>query len=81
MIDNYFVAFNITYISRDHNQTDDSLALAATHFRIPKTTQLKYPIKVRYRPFVPDNVKQWKVFEDGIETKDFWSLQMSFLIP
>ena len=57
MIDNYFVAFNITYILRDHNQTVDSLALAATHFRIPKTTQLKYPIEVRYRPSVPDNVR------------------------
>ena len=57
MIKNYFVAFNITYIPRDHNQTADSLTLAATHYRIPKTTQLRYPIEVRYRPFVPDNVK------------------------
>ena len=57
LIDNYFVAFNITYIPRDHNQTADSLSLAATHFRIPKTKQLKYPIEVRYRPSVPDNVK------------------------
>ena len=69
MINNYFVAFNITYIPRDHNQTVDSLALAATHFRIPKTTQLKYPIEVRYRPSMPDNVKQWKFFEDDIEIK------------
>ena len=38
MTDNYFVAFNITYIPRDHNQTVDYLALAATHFMIPKTT-------------------------------------------
>ena len=58
IIDNYFVAFNITYIPRDHNQKVDSLALAATHFRIPKTTQLKYPIEVRYTPPVPDNVKR-----------------------
>ena len=71
MIDNYFVAFNITYIHRDHNQTADSLALAATHFRIPKTTQLKYPIEVRYRPFVPNNVKQWKFFEDDVEITSF----------
>ena len=69
MIDNYFVAFKITYIPRYHNQTADSLALVATHFRIPKKTQLKYPIEVRYRPSVPDNVKQWKVFEDDIEIK------------
>ena len=66
MLENYFVAFNITYNPRDHNQTADSLALAATHFRIPKTTQLRYPIEVRYRPSVPNNVKQWRVFEYDI---------------
>ena len=78
MIENYFVAFNITYIPRDHNQTIDSLALAATHFRIPKSTQLKYPIQVRYRPSVPDNVMQWKFFEDDIEIKRFLELTGEF---
>ena len=78
MIDNYFVAFNITYIPRDHNQTADSLALAATHFRIPKTTQLKYPIEVRYRPLVPDNVRQWKLFEDDIAIKRFLEMAGEF---
>ena len=73
-----FVAFNITYIPRDHNQIADSLALAATHFKIPKTTQLKYPIEVRYRPSVPDNVKQWKVFEHDIEIKMFLELTGEF---
>ena len=40
MLENYFIDFNITHIPRDHNQNADSLALAATHFRIPKTNQL-----------------------------------------
>ena len=78
MIENYFVAFNITYIPRNHNHTTNSLALAATHFRIPKTTQLRYPIEVRYRPSVPDNVKQWRVFEDDIEIKRFLDLTHEF---
>ena len=78
MIENYFVVFNITYIPRDHNQTADSLALTATHFRIPKTIQLKYPIEVRYRPSVPDNVKHWKFFEDDIEIKRFLELTGDF---
>ena len=69
MIDNFFVAFNISYIPRDHYQTADSLALAATHFNIPKTTQLKYPIEVRYKPSIPDNIKQWRVFEDDLQIK------------
>ena len=69
MIDNLFIAFNISYIPRDHNQTTDSLALVAMHFKIPKTTQLKYPIEVRYIPSVPDNIKKWRVFEDDIVIK------------
>ena len=78
MIDNFFIAFNISFIPRDHNQTADSLALAATHFRIPKQTQLKYPIEVRYRPSVPDNIKQWRVFENDLEIKRFLELTDDF---
>ena len=78
MLENYFVAFNITHIPRNHNDTADSLALAATHFRIPKTTQLRYPIEVRYRPCVPDNVRHWRVFEDDIEIKKFLELTDEF---
>ena len=78
MIDNLFIAFNISFIPRDHNQTTDSLALAATHFKISKQTQLKYPIEVRYKPSVPDNTKQWMVFEDDIEIKKFLELTSEF---
>ena len=81
MLDNYFIAFNITHIPRNHNETADSLALAASYFRTPKTTQLRYPIEVRYRPCVPDNVKHWRVFEDELKSKNFLSLQMSLLMP
>ena len=78
MIENYFVAFNISFIPRDHNQTTDSLALASTHFKIPKQTQLKYPIEIRYRPLVPDNIRQWRVFEDDLEIKRFLELTGEF---
>ena len=54
------------------------MALAATHFRIPKTTQLRYPIEVRYKPCVPDNVKQWKAFEYDTEIKMFLELTNEF---
>ena len=78
MLDNYFIAFNITHIPRNHNETADSLALATSYFKIPKTTQLRYPIEVRYRPCVPDNVKHWRVFEDDIEIKKILDLTNEF---
>ena len=63
MIENDFVAFNIYFILRDHDQRTDSLALETRHFKIPKQTQLKYLIEIRYRPSVPDNIRQWRVFK------------------
>ena len=49
--------------------TIDSLALAAAYFKVPKVTHLKYPINVRYRPSIPDDIKHWKVFHDDQEIK------------
>ena len=39
LIDNFFTAFNIYFIPRDHNQTTDSLALATKFFKVPKNNQ------------------------------------------
>ena len=78
LIDNFFIAFNISFIPRDHNQTIDSLDLAATYFKIPKVSHLKYPIEVRYRPSVPNNAKHWKVFHDDLEIKQFLELTGEF---
>ena len=64
LIENFFIAFNITFVPREYNETADSLALAVAYFKVPKVTHLKYPIDVRYRPAVPDNIKHWKVFSD-----------------
>jgi hypothetical protein len=31
----------------------------------------KYDVEIKYRPFVPDNIKHWKVFEDDLEIEKF----------
>jgi hypothetical protein len=33
--------------------------------------KLKYDVEVKYRPYIPNNVKHWKVFEDDLEIKRF----------
>ena len=63
-MDNFFLALNIYFISRDHNQTTDSLDLATTYFKVPKQTQLRYPIEVGYIPSIPYNIKHWRLFHD-----------------
>ena len=45
---------------------------------MPKQTQLKYLIEVRYRPLVPENVKYWRVFHDYEEINKFMELTGEF---
>jgi hypothetical protein len=71
LIDNFFSAFNISFVPREENTLVDSLAVSASMFRIPLPPKIKYDVEIRYRPSVPDNIKHWKVFEDDFEIKKF----------
>ena len=71
LIDSFFLAFNISFVPREKNTVDDSLATSASNFKVPLPPKLKYDIEVKYRPSIPDNIKNWKVFEDDIEIKKF----------
>jgi hypothetical protein len=62
-----FLAFNISYIPRAMNQLVDSLVVSASTFNPPMPANLNYEIQVKYRPYFPDNVKIWKVFDDDEE--------------
>ena len=80
LIENFFIAFNITFFPREYNETTNSLALAVAYCKVPKVTHLKYPIDVRYRPSVPNDMKHWKVFQDDQEIKEFLELIGEFAI-
>jgi hypothetical protein len=71
LIDNFFLAFNISFIPREENTVVDSLVVSTSNFRVPLPPKLRYDIEVKYRPSIPDNVKHWKVFEDDLEIKRF----------
>jgi ribonuclease HI len=71
LIDNFFSAFNISFIPRENNVVADSLVVSASQFKIPQTPMAKYDVEIKYRPSVPDNVKHWKVFEDDLEIERF----------
>jgi ribonuclease HI len=83
LVDNFFSAFNISFIPREENIMVDSLAVSASNFRIPIPPKIKYDVEVKYRPSIPDNVKYCKVFKDDLELKifletddDFFSLHI-----
>jgi hypothetical protein len=71
LVESFFLSFNISFIPREENVMDDSLAISTSNFRVPLPPKLKYEVEVKYRPSIPDNVKHWKVFEDDLEIKIF----------
>jgi ribonuclease HI len=71
LIDNFFSAFNISFIPREDNVVADSLAVSASQFKVPQPSMAKYDVEIKYRPSVLDNVKHWKVFEDDLEIEKF----------
>jgi hypothetical protein len=63
------LAFNISFVPREENTVEDSLAISTSNFKVPLPPKLKYDVEVKYKPFIPENVKHWKVFEDDLEIK------------
>jgi hypothetical protein len=71
LVDNFFLAFKISFVPREENVMADSLVFLASHFRAPLPPKLNYDVELKYRPSILDNVKDWKVFEDDLEIKIF----------
>ena len=70
-VDNLFLAFNITFVHRNLNQQEDSLALAANNFKTPIFPNLIFEIEVRHKPSIPDNIKNWQFFNHDQEIQRF----------
>jgi ribonuclease HI len=79
LVYSFFSSFNISFIPREENTVVNSLVISASNFRVPLPPKLIYDVEVKYRPFVPDNVKHWKVFEDDLEVKRFLETIDEFL--
>ena len=57
LVDNFFLAFNISFVPREENIMADSLVVSASNFRVPLPPKLKYYVEVKYRSSIPDNFK------------------------
>ena len=77
MLEN-FQAYSFIVKTRDQNSIVDSLVVSASLFIIPIHSTEKYEIEVRHRPAIPDNITNWKVFEDDQQVKDFIKLKEEF---
>jgi len=78
LIENFFLTFNIHAIPIEENKKVDSLVIAESTFKSPKVSNIKYEIEMKYKPSIPDNVKNWQVFEDDQHIKTFLEMIEKF---
>jgi hypothetical protein len=71
LVEHYFYAFNLSYISRETNKVVDSLVVVASNFRVPLKPKDSYEINIKHRPSIPENIKHWQVFEDDQQLQKF----------
>ena len=73
-----FAKHILVVISREQNNSVDSLATAASNFRIPSEPSSKYEVELRNRPSVPDNIENWQVFDDDKQIERFLCMSEEF---
>jgi hypothetical protein len=67
-----FISFNISFIPRDKNQKEDSLALAASLSNLDDIQRKTYfQVERVFRPSVPDNLEYLQVFENDEQLEIF----------
>ncbi|KAH9308874.1 hypothetical protein KI387_036785, partial [Taxus chinensis] len=69
-----FDSFNIVHHDRKFNVVADKLAVLGSRFgNCTVSPFCEYDVEILTRPSVPDNVKNWQVFDDDAQVK--WFLQ------
>jgi len=75
---NAFAEFQLTKISRSHNLHAHSLATFASTCKLPFEPNHCFTAEIKHRPSIPNNVKDWQVFEDDTQINGFLTLQQEF---
>jgi hypothetical protein len=75
----HFKYFNLTSIPREKNILVDSLATAASRLLPLKDYEASwFIVKLLYKPLVPNNISNWKVFEGDEQIINFMTNQDNF---
>jgi len=75
---NTFLESQLTKISRSHNLHAHSLATFASTCKLPFEPNHHFTAEIKHRPAVPDNIKNWQVFENDTQINNFVTLQEEF---
>jgi ribonuclease HI len=75
----HFEAFNITAIPREKNILVDSLATTASRLSpLEDYEASRFTVELLYKPSVPNNISNWKVFEGDEQIINFLTNQDNF---
>ena len=76
---NSFQALNIKYVPRSQKFDADLLENTTSRLMPPEGLSPKnFSIELMYRPSIPYNVTNWKMFDDDIQILDFLTTQYTF---
>jgi ribonuclease HI len=74
-----FLAFNITAIPRSKNMLVDSLATTTSRLSpLEDYEASRFSIELLYKPSVPDNIANWRVFEGDEQIISFFTNEENF---
>ena len=75
---NAFTESKLAKISRNHNIHAHSLATFASTCKLPFEPNHHFTAEIKHRPTVPNNVKDWQVFENDAQINNFLTLEHEF---
>jgi len=75
---NTFLESQLTKISRNHNLHAHSLARFASTCKLSFEPNHHFTAEIKHRPTVPDNVKNWQVFDNDTQINNFLNLKEEF---
>jgi hypothetical protein len=74
-----FLAFNINSILRLSNSEDDLLANVASKLLLAKgISPNAFSIEMLFRPSIPNNIKNWRLFDDDQQIINFLHIEDTF---
>lgn len=76
---NTFLETKLAVIPRKHNMQAHSLAMFSSTCKLPFQPNYQYISEVRHIPAIPDNLKNWQVFDNDQQINNLLTLEEEFV--
>lgn len=73
-----FPEYTLSIVPRSQNHMVDSLATAASNFKIPIFSNKNFEIHLKHQPSIPNNLRYWQVLWDEKQVNNFLQSEGEF---